>query len=865
MPAGTSALDRLPAGITPSLYELSLDLDPRQARYHGTVAISLRIAKPTSEIWLHAQDLIIERATVTLAGGGQHAVSSVATQPGRSRIGILLAAPVPAGAATLRLWFSGTFGREVGIFRQPTLGEMAAFSDFEPIDARRGFPCFDEPGIKTPWRITLTVPGDMDGLSNMPVADVEIIEKGKKHIRFQETRPLPTYLIAVAVGQFDAVPVPGTPVPTRLIVPRGRAAAAKYAAAMIPDLLDIAVKYLDMPVPFPKLDFISVPSMNGAMENPGLITVGEHILLSEPGQLSPPHRRLLAMVIAHEIAHLWFGDLVTLSTWSDLWLNEGFATWMADKMLMIWGQVPKWDVEQVAAKAEAMEFDERVGVRAIRQVEDDEGKLRDIFDPLSYKKSGALLVMIEAWLSEPVFRAGVKSYLAAHADGNASTDDLIATLSAAAGRDIGPVLSKFLEQPGMPLVHVELVCSEQPASIRLTQTRYISAADQGRAVPYDSTGSWQIPLCMRYEAGGASRQTCALMETPTMTLPLEGVSKDCPAWIVPNDSANSYIRYHLPDAQLAALASAPLSPRENAELVFNVRALLSSGHVRIEKVLPLLRELARAPSRHTTEAILTILRDVHDHWLYGKNAAQARSRFAAYVRALYSKRAQKLGFVPRAGESQEDESLRLSLLAFVGEYGRDPWVLGTARTLADEWLSSGRAIEGDLLALILKLAAVGGDQHLYDRLEATLQRAVSSGDEALQGVLITALAGFREPALIERNLKLFVSEHASRQRMMLVKEMLASVATRRAALAYLHDNRQRISDSANGAFMLALPLIFADLCSAEELKTAETLVQSSALGTDMLERVRAEAARQAHACSEVRSLQDVGAAAYFHH
>ncbi|HWN72091.1 MAG TPA: M1 family metallopeptidase, partial [Haliangium sp.] len=327
--------------VVPLAYELDLELDPRLTRYQGRVAIDVRIDQPVRAIWLHAADLAVDGAHLELEAGE----ASRASQAGEARqardapalvradvhvetslrggdagrpagpdpvpssevIRLDLARPVAPGRARLVLTFVGHYGQRVGIFRQEAGGDAYVFSDFEPVDARRAFPCFDEPRFKTPWRIALTVPAGMHGLSNMPAERTEPLPRGQVRLRFAPTRPLPTYLVAVAAGPFELVDGPTAPVPLRIVVPRGRAAWAQDALEMAPPLLAFVQGYFGTDVPFPKLDFISVPELSGAMENPGLITVGSHILLSDPDHPSIPQRRLLAMVIAHELAHLWFG------------------------------------------------------------------------------------------------------------------------------------------------------------------------------------------------------------------------------------------------------------------------------------------------------------------------------------------------------------------------------------------------------------------------------------------------------------------------------------------------------------------------------------------------------------------------------
>lgn len=886
--AGSAGDDARPAQgrlfdtVVPLAYDLEVEIDPGQDHYRGRVAIDVRMDAPTRAIWLHAEELVIEAAHLRVQGRGG---SADAVRPleilGSGALGLDLGRVAPPGRATLEIAFRGALGKRVGVFRQTVGDDAYVFTDFEPLDARRGFPCFDEPRFKTPWTISLVVPGDMHGLSNMPEASAEALPDGRRRLRFVPTRPLPSYLVAFAVGPFDIVEGPSDPVPIRVAAPRGMGAWAREALATAPALLRIVRDYFGTPVPYPKIDFVSVPSFDGAMENPGLITVASRILLIEPddgpddGPARPdrpaledrssiPARRLLALVCAHELAHLWFGDLVTLTDWRDLWLNEGLATWLADKALQAWRPERMPHVEQVVAKLDAMDLDDEPDARAMRQPVRTREEIRAAFDAITYKKGGALMAMFEGWLSEAVFRRAMRAYVAAHADGNATAEDLMAALEAASGQDLRGALASFLEQPGVPLLRAALDCASEQPSVLLAQERYLADAPAG--APGSFAGApgtshqprWQIPVCLRYDAGeGMSRRTCVLLREQRMrvALPVEG----CPAWVLPNAGAGGYYRYHLPADQLLALAQAPLSAREATELAHDLRALVWRGDVAVADVLRAVQHLARHPGRHVTTSIIGLLEDVAEHLL-----APGQSRpFQAYVRQLYRARARALGFAGAPGEGEEAALLRPAVVGFVGRHGRDPWVARAARQLTDRWLRSDRGIAPGMMAETVSLAAASGGATLFDRMEQAMLQALGARDQARVLVLLAGLGSFSAPDLVERALALALSGPlAIEQRYALLARVLGRADVLPRALAFLAANGHTLPGGDVRQLLLLAPLFEAPLCSEDALDQARALAESVTVRPELRARALDEAGRAARACARFHAAQADGAAGF---
>ena len=387
------------------------------------------------------------------------------------RVALRFPHPLPPGPVTLRLEFRGTqFTQEdSGIFRQQSGGDWYAFTQFEETDARRAFPCVDEPSAKIPWELTLRVPTTLTAVANTPMVSETPAADGMKDVKFRQTRPLPSYLVAFGVGPFEikeARPFGKKHVPLRFVVPRGRGAETRYAASVTPRIVGLLEDYFGMAYPYDKLDVLPIPFtvQFGAMENVGLVTFREALVLAPTEQDRVQRRRQYALVAAHEFAHQWFGDLVTAAWWDDIWLNEAFATWMETKIIDRWA--PAWGMaaERVEHRNGAAEADALVNSRVIRQPVNSDNDVKNAVDAITYSKGAAVLRMFEQWVGPETFRRGIQQYVRTHADGNATAKDFLASISQAAGRDVAPAFNTFLDHPGVPRVQASVRCGGQGGS-----------------------------------------------------------------------------------------------------------------------------------------------------------------------------------------------------------------------------------------------------------------------------------------------------------------------------------------------------------------------------------------------------------------
>src|SRR5207248_7258954 len=398
-----------------------------------------------------------------------------------------------------------------GVFQTEEAGTWYVSTHFEPIDARRAYPCFDEPSFKVPWQLSLRIKGGQQAFSNTPVESRRAGGDGFTTVTFAPTRPLPSYLTAFAVGpwdRLDAGKTGGGSTGVGVIVPRGFGAQAQWARQITPQALSRLEAWFGIAYPFEKLDVIAVPLGRGAMENVGLVTFGSTLLLVPPREETPAFRRAQTSVTTHELAHMWFGDLVTNSWWDDLWLNEAFATWMTFKTLESWH--PDWGaaLDRVSARGRALGADSLLSARRIRQPIESDDDMLNAFDAITYQKGASVIHMFEQFVGAEKFQRGVRRYLEAHAYSTASARDFLSDVSGASDVDIQSAFSSFLDQAGAPLVTAQVRCEPgRRPTLQLSQERYFPLGLEPTAQQSDAV--WEIPVCVRWSGG----RTCALLAT----------------------------------------------------------------------------------------------------------------------------------------------------------------------------------------------------------------------------------------------------------------------------------------------------------------------------------------------------------------
>ncbi len=840
---------RLPEGARPLSYHLALTVVPGAAKAAGEITIDVVLSRPHPVLWLNAEALNVSSAVTDAVG-----VKASLLGAHDPFVGLAFDPPLPAGRHRLTLVFEAEQSRNSsrGLFTMEQDGAWYTMTQFEPTSARRAFPCFDEPAYKVPWTLSLTVPRDVVAVANTPVAAVTDLPDGMKIVRFEATRPLPSYLVAFAVGPWEFVDlgrIGMQPTPTRIVVPRGRAGETGFVAGAYPELFARIERWFGIAHPYPKLDHIAIPlNVPFAMENAGLVTYGEWVLLAKPEASSPRFRRVASGIGAHEIAHQWFGNLVTPTWWDDIWLNEAFATWFAEKMVSQWH--PDWErgSRRVVERAEAMEADARASARQIREPIRASGDIKNAFDGITYQKGATVIAMFEGWIGEPAFRRAVQRYLAAHQDGNATVQDFLSALSKASGHPVDRAFSTFLDQNGMPQVAVALDCSGHGAKLTLTQQRYATLGAR------PATGArWQIPVCVKYGTNNGPAQACTLLSDASATMRIGG---SCPSYVFANAGGRGY---YLPDyrgdllARLAANRGA-LTVAESASLIYDLRPLVSSGAITAAQALAWVQAGARGGQRQEVVAaieVATFIRDI----VVGPDE---QASFQAFVRTVFGPRARRLGFAPSAGESDDDQLLRRALLRFAGPY--DPEIAEEARRLALAWTRDRSTIDPALTEIVLVIAARTGDAALFDALLVEARTTTKLSDRR---DLLVALFSFGEPALARRGQALLldpgldirdlVSAHWGS-----LRSSPPEPYSQEFLVAHFDAYAKRVSADQPATW----PFFAQGLCSADARSEVEAFWRGRTARYPGAERNVSQTLDAIEICSQVRAAQQPSARAY---
>lgn len=840
------ASGRLPETARPTRYTVALAIDPKKDRFSGTVTIALDVPRPTSAVILHARELAVTRAEVSSGGqrvGVDVGVRKAAGREAPDELVLALAEPLPAGPAEVTLGYTGPIGNKLsGLFRVEEEGQRYAFTQFEPTDARRMIPCFDEPAFKAPFELKVTTPEGNLVFANMPEIGRDPADEGRSvAFRFAPTPKLPSYLFALAVGPFDVRAGSKGPVPLRLLAPQGKAALGELALTTAAAHTAALAAYFDRPFPYPKLDLVAVPELGfSAMENPALISFREDLLLLDPRGPSVAARRAMESALAHEIAHHWVGDLVTIAWWDDLWLNEGFATWIDAKVNA--AHRPSARLDALRAKESVMEIDGLDSARAVRQKVSGSADAEEAFDDITYDKGAAVLGMLEAWIGEGAFREGVRAYVKAHEQGSATAADLFAALSRASGREVGPVAASFLDQPGVPLVHAELACAPgEPARVKVRADRYRS-----RGKPAQDR-AFQIPVCVLAEGADAEHPACGLLDGAEAAIPLGLAPGRCPRWIYPNAGERGYFRFALPAAELAALtrAARKLPAAERLGLVADTAALLQSGDVTADALLDVLTALRGERDLRVLEQMIAAL----GH-LGAILDEPSRPAFRAFVTSTLGPTARELGFAPQKGEADDRRLLRVRALAALADLGDDAWVLGEAEKRAAAWLAAPDDVPADVAPVALSAGSRRSGEKRFAALLAAAKKARTPEERA---AALRALGGFGDPALLRRALDLMLEESLKLQDGFHVfNAALARPAARPLVLAWVKDHFAALRGKVPDFALSRLASVVETICDAPALEDAAAFFSGALKGTEGGERALVQAAEKAELCIDLR-------------
>jgi len=744
-------IGKLPEWVVPESYDLDFKIDPAQKGYTGKTTIHLKLAQAIDHIWIHGKSLMVKDVSITSAEG----VKTKAKYEQASEVDgvskIKLDKTLPAGQYQLVLDFNAAYDQQLdGIYKIEFEGKPYVMTQMEAISARQSFPSFDEPRFKTPFNIRLTIPSKYSGFANTQQTSEQADKSGWKTLSFAQTKPLPTYLLALAVGPWQLQKGPDIgatswrkqPIQLRGIAPDAKAEKMQHALSETPAILKTLEDYFAFGYPFDKLDLLAAPDFAaGAMENPGLITFRDYLmLLDKDSPVSFVQNSF--NVNAHELAHQWFGDVVTMPWWDDLWLNESFATWMQSKITQKLHPEFNADLERITDTADAMKSDSLVSVRRIRQPILSNADIQTAFDGITYQKGAAVLNMFESYLGEEKFKQGVRNYINKHQYGNATANDLISALAEQSGQGerFTRAMKSFLDQPGVPLINTALQQEDNKVFLNVKQSRYLPVGSKG-----DARSLWGVPLCVRYEVPNAgSKVQCELVDQAETKIELKGASLG--SWYIPNADAAGYYQFSLPQKEFTRLTAATekLSNTEQLAYAYAISAAFNHGDINLLAVVDAAKKFANSNSRQISTALFSQLSTIYRHVL--KTEAE-REHFRKVLANLYLPKLNQLGYVSKTGEPAEDSLWRSELVRFLAldiqvSEVRTQLLKQSDALFAQKQLNFAQ-VTPELLPTILAVRVQEKGQLAFDRLSGELQR-VTQPTQRL--AILTALGSANQEA-----------------------------------------------------------------------------------------------------------------------
>ena len=752
-PAAAARADiptQLPRIARPLQYSISATPDAANLRFTAITTIDIELLEASDTITLNAADLTFNRATIqALAADGstsaQHS-GRVTTDSDKQTATVRFGDPFQPGRYRLTFDYAGKiYTQAAGLFALDYDGaggrKRALFTQFEAPDARRFFPGWDEPQFRTPYTLTVTVPSGDDVVSNMPQAGVEPRADGRKTVTFRTTPAMSSYLLFLGVGEFDRITTTAANTEIGVVTKRGDGEKGRWALEGSAQLLPWYNQYFGTPYPLPKLDNIAGPGSSqffGAMENWGAIFSFESILLVDPAITSEATRQRIFEVAAHEMAHQWFGDLVTMQWWDDLWLNEGFASWMATKATS--ALHPEWEIDlgAVSGRESAMGLDSVATTHPVVQRLTTVEQISQAFDAITYQKGEAVITMLEDYVGEDAWRRGVQDYIRAHRLGNTRSDDLWGKIEAAAGKPVTAIAHDFTLQPGVPLLRVEDgACTAGATSITLRQSEFT------RDRPDKAALAWRVPVIA---AGVGGKQVRSLVEGGSATMSVPG----CGAVVV-NSGQTGYYRTLYTPAMLDRLTAAfpRLKPIDQIGLLADQWGLGLAGYQSAAEALDLVDAVPADANPQVYSRMASILARIHS--LYEGDAAH-QAMVARYAGAKLSPMLQRIGWKPRAGEAPTIPVLRSELIATLGYMGDRAVVAEASRLYA---ANDPIAAAGPLRSTILSVIAGNVDAAGWDRLRALAKAETSP---LVKAQLYRLLGSARDPALARRALALALTD-----------------------------------------------------------------------------------------------------------
>ena len=842
--ASTSSLyaQRLPQTVRPEHYRLWLTPDLKAATFSGVETIDVTLAEPTNQITLNAAEISFEAVSVGVGGEGKTLRATVSLDKEKQQATLTFPERLPAGKATLAIHYTGILNNELrGFYLSKTAKRNYAVTQFESTDARRAFPSFDEPAFKATFDVSLVVDTGDTAISNGEIisdtpGDKSGLGAGKHTLKFATTPKMSTYLVAFLVGDFQCTTGESDGVTIRSCSTPDKVALTPYSVDIAKYVLHYYNNYFGIPYPLKKLDLIALPDFEaGAMENFGAITYRETDLLIDPKTASIGAQKEVALVIAHEMAHQWFGDLVTMQWWDNIWLNEGFATWMENKPVA--AMHPEWNIGQTVAadKEGTLNIDALPTSRAIRAKADTPAEINQMFDGISYGKASDVLLMVENYLGEETFRKGVHNYLAAHLYANATAEDFWGAQTATSHKPVDKIMENLVAQPGEPI----LIFGEPVnGAVAIQQRRFYLSPS---IVP-DPAQRWTLPVCFKTAEG----QDCQLLTSGDSTLKsLAGGLFFC------NAGGKGYFRSAYQPSEYAALVAqveTGLTPTERISLIGDEWAQARANKTPIGAYLDLASSVKSDPGAEVVSAALTGIDATYDRVAA---SAEERDALATWIRSTFAPQYAKLG-PPSDTDSANTRELRAQLFGFLGLYGKDPAILAQAREITAKYLANPGSVDATLSQAALAVAARNGDAKLFDRLQEIYE---TSTNPEYQENSLRLLAQFENPALLQRALDYSVSGKVRNQDAVIQFVIALSIdKNREQTWKYIQNNWDKVQaqfTTEMGAYLVGST---GNFCSADAKASVEPFFSTHKVAAS--DKALKHAVEGIDGCIELRKLQE---------
>nr|HEV7954662.1 M1 family metallopeptidase [Candidatus Acidoferrales bacterium] len=868
-----ASAQRLPTNVIPDSYDLTFTPNLEKATFSGEEAIHVRLLKPAATITLNAAE--IEFQEVKITAGSFHLVVPVTLDEKSDQATFNVPVELPARDYFIHIKYTGILNDKLrGFYSSETPKRRYAVTQFESTDARRAFPCFDEPAYKAVYNIKLVIDKGDTAISNGKIiSDTLGPGEGKHTLTFSPSPKMSTYLVAMMVGDFVCKSGAADGIPIRVCTVPGKENLVGWALTSAENILKFYDTYYYTKYPYHKLDIIAFPDFAaGAMENVAAITYRETDLFVDEKTSPLDTRENVTSVLAHEMAHQWFGDFVTMKWWDDIWLNEGFATWMAWKPMEAWK--PEWHNSQseIAETDGALTTDSISSIRPIRANASTPAEIDALFDGIAYEKAASVLRMVEAYVGKDLYRKGVNEYLQAHQYGNATAEDFWNAMTRVTGKPVDKIMKAFIDQPGAPLIAVRSTCSGGVTKVTLTQDRFY--ADRGPGYDIVSGGVaelWQIPVALR--AAGSKTSVYKILSQREQTFDLPG----CAPWVFANAGGRGYYRAEYGvDAfsKMSAEMETSFSPEERIHFLGDAWAMVRAGSLNVGDYLNAMQNVKGDRNRAVIDEAMGAIPRIHD----AIASPADRPAFEAWVRKFLGPIASDLEIVRPArpewsetpppntlvpgaeivDDSAERAALRTDVTNMLMAYGDDPALLAKSFDTVEAYMEKPASVDTQLARNALRIVAQKSNAAMYDRYMEHL-KAAKTPEEYYS--YFYALSAFRDPVLTKRTFEFVLSPAVRNQDMGLINNLFGDDATQAVAwdLLKLHFNglKEREGAQIGGA---GLASIAGQFCDAKMRDESQAFF--AAQNIPGAERPLRNAKDRVNACIMLRNLQQKSLSAY---